>query len=68
MPNEPDSLPTIKHVQVKLSQGEYELLEQLAEQHQTKVTPYARALFLEALRRERAAAALRQANRPARKP
>lgn len=42
-----------KHVQVKLSQEEYDLFAALAKAAGLKPTPYARVIFLDALERER---------------
>ncbi len=46
-------LPTIKNIQVKLSEEEYEMFQDAAHEARMKPTAYARKIFVEKLQQER---------------
>ena len=53
MPDKAPDLPKIHHIQVKLSDDEYQLLDRLAHAALSKLTPYAREVFIAAMHKER---------------
>lgn len=63
MSDKPPDLPKIHHIQVKLSPEEYQLFSDLAHAARTDRTPYAREVFLAAMKREQVRLGIAHASR-----
>lgn len=60
MPEKIGGIPGIHHIQIKLSDEEYEILVDAAHAERSKPTPYARDLFVSALKKEQARLGLKK--------